>query len=474
MDPIYYPLEMPVNGEPIALPRIEMGGPVDNTCCGIGNVNAPGNCGGGCGCGNGLCMQDLLILLNGFGDIKLPLIKPVDVPRNRDFPQQKKPPTTKRQEMTQNDKKEEVKVPEEIKEEKEDREEKKVPIIPPSKKKNQKPPPKERRNWWKLAKDFVEMYNFWSTSVKYCENSKYRNGYIADRYKSVSEEIEILKEWIIGIEEPFWNEFKIFQDLDLRFKNIDSKMKIKKQSQKIIAMIKKFLENLIGKSTKLSDVPENIQKIFYKFIKEKAFYPKSYLSTFQVNRLDFHFYGGTRNMNDNQGGLILAFLIICGVTVQQILLHIGEIFREFKNLPNVIESAKFIGSLLHYLTRDTFMKEPQIQKELIALMNYYRNYHIFNEEVEKQQDLLHNNMTFNDEDQFAEFLEPESNITSFWDNNPSFIETFQTFVFGWAVRLSKLIRLKYSKSDKTLRPKKKMERPIDKTVEYDVKIGNQI
>ena len=107
MDPIYYPLEMPVNGEPIALPRIEMGGPVDNTC-GLSPVNN-NNC---CGCGNGgLCMQDLLILLNGFGDIKLPLIKPVDVPRNRNFPQLEKQPTMKRQEINPTENKEEEKVP---------------------------------------------------------------------------------------------------------------------------------------------------------------------------------------------------------------------------------------------------------------------------------------------------------------------------------------------------------------------------
>ncbi len=83
MDPIYYPLEMPVNGEPIALPRIEMGGPVDNNC---------GVIQGGCSnCGNGLCMQDLLILLNGLGDVKLPNIKNVDF-KNQNFrlPEKKK------------------------------------------------------------------------------------------------------------------------------------------------------------------------------------------------------------------------------------------------------------------------------------------------------------------------------------------------------------------------------------------------
>ncbi len=318
------------------------------------------------------------------------------------------------------------------------------------------------------------MYNFISTARKYTKYAnEYRNGFIAERFKEIGGEIEALKEWIISIEKPFWEEFEVFEDLDLSFKNIDSKMKIQKQSQKLIALIKKYLENLV--SRKIRDIPESIQKILYKYIKERAFYPKSYLSIFQINRLDFHFYGGTRFMNDERGGLILAYLIICGVTVQQILLHINEVFPKFKNLPYVIKSAKFIGSVLHYLTKDTFQNNPEIHKEIWALLNYYRNYHLFNEEVEKQNILENdNNMTYNDEDQFDEFLEPRSDITSFWKMNESFVDTYKNFVYGWATNLSKLLRLKFSKKDPTLKPRKRLQRPPDKTIEYDVKIGHQM
>ena len=463
MDPIYYPLEMPVNGEPIALPRIEMGGPVDNNC----GVNQ-----GGCGsCGNGLCMQDLLILLNGLGDVKLPNIKNVDF-KNQNFPLPEKKKTVKRKDILNEDRKNPV---DDIENSENNDLEKKNVIIPRNKKKiENKGNVKEKKNWWKLAKNFVDMYNFISTARKYTKYAtEYRNGFIAERFKEIGSEIEALKEWIISIEKPFWEEFEIFEDLDLSFKNIDSKMKIQKQSQKLIALIKKYLENLI--SRKIRDIPEHIQKILYKYIKERAFYPKSYLSIFQINRLDFHFYGGTRFMNDERGGLILAYLIICGVTVQQILLHIHEVFPRYKNLPYVIKSAKFIGSVLHYLTKDSFQNNPQIHKEIWALLNYYRNYHLFNEEDEKQNILENdNNMTYNDEDQFDEFLEPRSDITSFWNMNESFVDTYKNFVFGWATNLSKLLRMKFSKKDPTLKPRKRLYRPPDKTIEYDVKIGHQM
>ena len=83
-------------------------------------------------------------------------------------------------------------------------------------------------------------------------------------------------------------------------------------------------------------------------------------------------------------------------------------------------------------------------------------------------------MTYNDEDQFDEFLEPRSDITSFWKMNESFVDTYKNFVYGWATNLSKLLRLKFSKKDPTLKPRKRLQRPPDKTIEYDVKIGHQM
>ena len=151
-----------------------------------------------------------------------------------------------------------------------------------------------------------------------------------------------------------------------------------------------------------------------------------------------------------------------------------DIFVEFKKFPNIDISAKYIGSIIHYLTRDTFNNEPSIFKEIIALMNYYRNYHLFNEQVEKQQDIFESNMVYIDNDEFAEFLIPENTINKFWTFNTSFVETYKNFIFSWACKLGKLIKLKYQRGDPNLLPKKKMPRPKDKTVEYDIQIGNKV
>ena len=132
-----------------------------------------------------------------------------------------------------------------------------------------------------------------------------------------------------------------------------------------------------------------------------------------------------------------------------------DCFIDFKNYPNIEITAKYVGSIMHYLTRDTFHTDPTMLKEVLALMNYYRNYHIYNKAVESQDDIFNNNMVFRDDDEFADYLIPESSITEFWTLNAQFVETFKEYVYSWACRLGKLIRLKYQKSDPNLLPRKK-------------------
>ena len=54
----------------------------------------------------------------------------------------------------------------------------------------------KKKNWWKLARDFVLLYNFMLTSKKYVRYALKRNRYIKDRYNSLENEIDILKEFL--------------------------------------------------------------------------------------------------------------------------------------------------------------------------------------------------------------------------------------------------------------------------------------
>ena len=146
----------------------------------------------------------------------------------------------------------------------------------------------------------------------------------------------------------------------------------------ILNIIKLFIDNL---NSNLEEIPENVQSVLNEYIRNVCYFPKKYLSKFQINRLDFNFYGGTKNLTICQYALMLSFLIINGVCVQQILLQMRDVFDEFSECDNIEGAIKNIGSILHYLVKDIFKEKQKKINDLIALFNYYRNYHLYNEQI---------------------------------------------------------------------------------------------
>ncbi len=282
MDPIYYPLEMPISAEPVTLPKIEIGHPMYKEKC----------------CNEGINLDNLLLLLDQYDKPEpAPVYQPPPQIIYPPQPAPPRPPPRKRKIEQKRDKQ-----------------------IIPEEPNNYRP----KKDWWRLCRDFCNVYAFFSSGKKYSEFAKVRDNIIANKTKSMAQDIGVLKEWVISITRSFWDEFKVFTDLDVSFKNIDSKLKIMRESQKIIAMIRKFLESLLSNSTKLTDVPERVQQIIYSYIKDKGYFPKKYLSTYQINRVDYNFYGATKNLSVDQAGSLVSFLIISDVTGQQRLLHIKD------------------------------------------------------------------------------------------------------------------------------------------------------
>ncbi len=481
---------IPIQKNNISLPKIQMGLPINNSLCNnYNNCNCCHHC-------NNFNLKDLIILLHSFQKNKEPINNNNNNNTNNScsMPRKTRIFSFETPEKNNNENSDEIKYESPIrsnisrknffddtsipsiifKEPKKISLKKRKKTPRKSSKTNKKPMKKIRKlkinkkkkmiDWWKLAKDFTELFVYYKTAIKYSKNRKIRNKRINERNKIIGNELLMLKDWIISIEQPFWNEFKVFKNLNLTFKHSNSKVKKEKEIQKIIAIIKKYMENLILKTQKLKDIPLRIQKILYNFIKEKSYYPKLFLSTNQVNRLDFHFYGSTRMMNESQRSMLLSFLLINGVTVQQILLHIGEHFAEFKNLKDINTSAKIIGSIIHYLTRDTYSNNPNMIKNFFALLNYYKNYHLNNNEINNCEDIFGDDMIYKDYDEFTKYLIDKSDLSEFWDFNKKFVETYQEFIYGWGVKLSNLIINKFAQNDPDLKPRKRLKKPPNKTI----------
>ena len=313
-----------------------------------------------------------------------------------------------------------------------------------------------KRNWLALFKQFINLYVFFSSSRKYSSiNSIARNKSIYIRTKHIVKDIAILKNWIISIEEPFFNEFRNYEEFNFRLnlKSQGEKKQILKKN--ILNIIKLFIKNL---ESDIEEIPEDIQSILIEYIKNSCYFPKKYLSKFQINRLDFNFYGSTKNMSICQCAMILAYLIINGVCVQQILLHIRDVFTEFSDCYDIEVAVRNIGSILHYLVKDIFKKKQKKINDIIALFNYYRNYHLYNEQIEKLKDKINTkiNIEENDrDDEYIGLLLPYKEVKEFFDENTKSVEEFKDDIFNWSIDLAKNIKNKFTENDNFSSGKKK-------------------
>jgi hypothetical protein len=397
--PIFYPLEQHVHGEPITLPKIEMGQPLGEEVK------------------NALSLKDIQDLLKSLGR------------------------EGKEDQEVQNKKEEEKK------DDKKDLEK----TIPPKKKTI---PPiskdinKEKKDYWKVARAFVNIYKFWSTAKKYGRHAQIRNKVISDLSKDVYSHIDNLKNWIVAIEKIFWEEFKVFKDLDLTMSSSMNELKLRENAQKITVLLKTFFKNLIQRTNNGNDIPEKIQQILYNYIRDKAYFPQKYLSTFEINRLNFNLYGGTKSMTDTQMGMLLAFLVISRTAVQQILLHPFENFDDFRGYPKLPLTCKFLGSILHYITRDAFSNSPPMMKDTYAHLNYHRNYHIHNSSLESGYDGYSSTFNPKDQDELCQNLNSISQVQEYWKYAANDIKILRSWIYSWAINVSKFIRTKYRKYDR--------------------------
>jgi len=312
--------------------------------------------------------------------------------------------------------------------------------------------------WLKLFKNFVNINTFFSSAKKYsCLHSKLRNKLINERIENVVNDIAIIKDWIISIEESFFDEFKNHENFSGELYNIQGEKNVMTKKN-VLRIIKIFINNLKSNSN-LDDIPENVQNILYKYIKDNSYFPKKYLSKFEINRIDFNFYGETRNISELHSAMILSYFIINGVTVQQILLHIKDVFIEYNNSYNVEKAAINLGSVLHYIVKKTFEKKLKVKNDVIALFNYYRSYHLFDKKIEKLKDKFNQKIIIEEnenDDEYNKNLLPLNDIKIFFNENNQIIEEFMDSIYNWAIELSKNLRNNFfSPIDISIRNKNK-------------------
>ena len=305
---------------------------------------------------------------------------------------------------------------------------------------------RSKLEWLKLFKNFVNIYVFFSSAKKYsCVNSKLRNKLINERIKNVVNDIATLKDWIISTQETFFDKFKNYEQFNGDLITQGDKNLVTKKN--ILNNIKLFINNL---TSDLDIIPENVQNILYKYIKNNSYFPKKYLSKFEINRIDFNFYGETKNINKIHSAMILSYLIINGVTIQQILLHLKDVFTEYSIFYGIEKAAINLGSVLHHLVKKIFRKKLKVKNDIIALFNYYRNYHLFDAKIEKLKDKINQEIIIEEndnEDEYNKNLLPLNDIKRFFNENNKTLEEFMDRIYDWSFELSKNLRNKFLSSE---------------------------
>lgn len=316
------------------------------------------------------------------------------------------------------------------------------------------------KRWWKLAKKFVLIYKFFQVAKKYSnEINSIQKIDIEQRINNVLDEINSLRKWILDLQNEQWKTLKNFKEENVGFTNSDPFPIINKNTLRIFDFIQNFFGTFFKKSLNFKNIPETISPILYNYIKKDAYYPSGYLSTFQINRMDFNFHGAAKNNTIEQCAMLISFLIISSTIIQQILLNVKNVFQKLTQKKNIEISCKYIGSILYYMTRNIFIDKINPTKDYLGLMNYYRCYKIFDENLEKGNNIddiydpgknrkFFENYEKINQDIYNIFLMDEKRINKFWKVNPTFVTNFQNNLYDWSIKLSRMIKDKFEKESK--------------------------
>jgi len=319
---------------------------------------------------------------------------------------------------------------------------------------------KPYKKWWHLLKYFTTVYYYFSVLKKYTNKIKViREKEINDIEENLVDEIHKIRNWIIELQGKFWSNLIKYKNISTSFTEDDSIDKIHRNSKVFLELIDQYLYNLKIQTNDIEQIPEDVQKIIYRFIKKNAYFPSKYLNFFHIKRLTFDFYGSCLNNTLEYSGMLLCYLLISSISVQQILLNIKFIFKPLKPYENISITAKYMASILYYLERDAFVGEIKLNNIYLNIINYYKCYHLSNYIIDNEKNIkillgikkdakinTDNEETSNDI--YNKLLIDDKIIEKFWENNFKLMKKFSSSLFLWSRNLARLILNKYEKKDK--------------------------
>lgn len=322
---------------------------------------------------------------------------------------------------------------------------------------------RKKDHWKKTIKSFIHIYRCYKYSLELAWNRDVKDRVMRLREINFDLEMNKLRKWMFGIQKEFFLELEQNRNKVINFfthKNFEeSKFEEYKNEEYFQFFLKLFLKTLIKNCTEISEILIHIQELIYQYIRDGIYFKKNFLSTFEINRLKFNFFGETTDNTKSARAMLLCFLVISKAFIHNGLLKMNDddVFDEFYLSDEQKKFLKIFASLLHFITRESFRNKPVMFRNRNNLANYYRNYKIYNPDIEEEITDFITDLNFTDIDEYYHDMIDEDLVFAYFRRHRKFMENYKESLYNWAVLLANHLKRRFGK-----RPKESLRYKEDK------------
>lgn len=287
---------------------------------------------------------------------------------------------------------------------------------------------------WKKVKLFVNIGKFYFIALKMVKQRVKRETTFLNRERTKEDDHSEIRNFLQQELKLFFSEFTYIQDISFVLDEKTDEVEKIEIFSKITSLMRTLFKCLVNKTLKhgIPNLPKRLLYVLYTYVADNFYYHQTFLSSFEVFRLDFNFYGEVYKLSKSQRGMIIAFLLLNKTLIPHILLKPNLVFVKQKNDKSIV-NLKYFASILHYLVRDAFKYNPIMVKDRINLTNYYRSYHLDDfSKFENAMDKFESDRDFGNLFETKSDLIKEEDLKIFFYENRTFIESFKDDIFSWA------------------------------------------
>jgi len=264
---------------------------------------------------------------------------------------------------------------------------------------------------------------------------------IKDFTNEQNKDYEIFKVWILDVEKKFFGELQVLPILNLDLTGNISNEDFDQRANVAKTLISEYLKDLENNCQNKDDIPPEVINRLLRYTKHKNYYPKDYLTSYEVHRLNFNYLGESSGKKPSTKSMLTSMLLISRITVQHLLMKIKQIFEETKDFQYIEQTCKTLGSLLHYLVQITFFTSPKKLMEVIPIINYNKIYGIKDPVLENAfKSFDPSKLKFTDIETLGQNLVPKKDLSKFFQQNEEWIIDMTVIIKNWTSKLVQFLK----------------------------------